>query len=176
MQEKDEVIIRPSDRIILGYASTVGRRKTMEDTMFLYGNANSSGQQVELIGIFDGHDGSDVAEAASELFPWKLETKFRKPRDDNKGCIKQVFTSVNNEIKQKEIRGGTTALIGVCIDHKCYIANLGDCRCVIGADGESQRITTDHSPGNPRERVRIIRAGGDVTTQYTKQGILKNII
>ncbi len=56
---------------------------------------------------------------------------------------------------------------GLRVDHKLYVANIGDSRCMIvrrGAAGtlEVVALSYDHKPDTPKEKERILRAGGRV--------------
>ena len=43
-----------------------------------------------------------------------------------------------------------------------YTGNAGDSRCVACVDGEANALSSDHKPGDERERKRIEGAGGFV--------------
>jgi serine/threonine protein phosphatase PrpC len=50
------------------------------------------------------------------------------------------------------------------IDEIAYIANTGDSRAVISYNGGTKfdALTEDHKPSEEAERVRILKAGGQI--------------
>ena len=46
----------------------------------------------------------------------------------------------------------------------CYVANVGDSRAVLSADGGKQivALTRDHKPNDELEKNRITNAGGKI--------------
>ena len=46
---------------------------------------------------------------------------------------------------------------------KVYVANAGDSRCVMGADGEAVEMSIDHKPDEKVEIDRIEKAGSTIT-------------
>jgi len=62
---------------------------------------------------------------------------------------------------------GTTAVFGIRVDERLYVANIGDSRCVLcrqksGDSFEAIPLSVDQKPENPKEKARIIKAGGRV--------------
>ena len=50
------------------------------------------------------------------------------------------------------------------IDDVCYIANVGDSRALLSADGGMFHIalSRDHKPNDDNEQKRIVEAGGKI--------------
>ena len=46
----------------------------------------------------------------------------------------------------------------------CYVANVGDSRAVLSADGGNKiyPLSNDHKPGDEKEATRIKNAGGEI--------------
>jgi protein phosphatase 1L len=62
-------------------------------------------------------------------------------------------------------RGGACAATALVKDGELYVANVGDCRAVLGTrDGIATALTSDHTPGREDERLRI---ESSVRDQYT---------
>jgi protein phosphatase 1L len=62
-------------------------------------------------------------------------------------------------------RGGACAATALVKDRELYIANVGDCRAVLGTrGGVATALTSDHTPGREDERLRI---ESSVRDQYT---------
>ncbi|BHF72119.1 hypothetical protein SprV_0401518300 [Sparganum proliferum] len=56
--------------------------------------------------------------------------------------------------------GGSTCIVLLIRDGHIYCANCGDSRAVISSLGVAEAFSTDHKPSLPRERSRILAAGG----------------
>uniref|UniRef100_A0A0X3P3B1 protein-serine/threonine phosphatase n=1 Tax=Schistocephalus solidus TaxID=70667 RepID=A0A0X3P3B1_SCHSO len=56
--------------------------------------------------------------------------------------------------------GGSTCIVLLVRDGHIYCANCGDSRAVISSLGVAEAFSTDHKPSLPRERSRILAAGG----------------
>ncbi|VDK31448.1 unnamed protein product [Dibothriocephalus latus] len=56
--------------------------------------------------------------------------------------------------------GGSTCIVLLVRDGQIYCANCGDSRAVISCLGVAEAFSTDHKPSLPRERSRILAAGG----------------
>ena len=53
-------------------------------------------------------------------------------------------------------RGGACAVTALVKDGELYVANVGDCRAVVGSrNGVATALTSDHTPGREDERLRI---------------------
>ncbi|TYZ64920.1 hypothetical protein PybrP1_001143 [[Pythium] brassicae (nom. inval.)] len=91
-----------------------------------------------------------------------------------KRALLEGFQRTDAQVVQKNpSRDGSTALllwfvVGDRSDPAdaayYYTANLGDCRAVLCRGSHAVPLTTDHTPGRPDERQRIVAAGGFVGT------------
>lgn len=121
-----------ASKIVLthGSAEARGVRPTMEDAKFVLDLKDGL-----LVGVFDGHGGSEVADIASQdfqvLFPQKL--------DETCGNVHQAFEKVFLQIQKKIIQHlgfasiGSTAVVSY-IDAKnqlIYTATIGDSEAFI---------------------------------------------
>ncbi len=61
-------------------------------------------------------------------------------------------------------RSGSCAIILIIIDDICYVANVGDSRALMSADGGEKifALTNDHKPTDEIEYKRIIENGGKI--------------
>lgn len=66
---------------------------------------------------------------------------------------------------------GCTALVALIKDKKIYVANAGDCRCVVSKNGEAIELSLDHKPENDIELKRIENAGGRVSAGRVNDGL-----
>uniref|UniRef100_A0A7S3G2V9 protein-serine/threonine phosphatase n=1 Tax=Palpitomonas bilix TaxID=652834 RepID=A0A7S3G2V9_9EUKA len=120
---------------------------------------------VRLIGVFDGHGGSEAADyLIDHLQPAIRSSKFY-PRD-LPACLRDAF--IRTDVSFIEEMGavtkcGSTALSIAMEGSILYLANVGDCRAVIGhADGTPSQLTEDLNCENQKEVERIEKMGGRV--------------
>jgi protein phosphatase 2C family protein 2/3 len=61
-------------------------------------------------------------------------------------------------------RSGSCAIVVIIIDETCYVANVGDSRAMMSADGGEKIIvlSNDHKPTDEVEMKRIIENGGKI--------------
>lgn len=64
--------------------------------------------------------------------------------------------------KQIVVTSGCTAIVGVLQGNLLTVANLGDCRAVLGQQGKLIPLSEDHKPTRPDEKKRIQDLGGEV--------------
>jgi protein phosphatase 1B len=79
-------------------------------------------------------------------------------------AIKSGFLRIDQSMRNSSRdMSGCTAICALISPTHLFIANCGDSRAVL-FDGEAAKFATeDHKPLNPKERKRIIRAGGSAT-------------
>jgi len=65
---------------------------------------------------------------------------------------------------------GTTLVAALILSHEVYVANIGDSRCYIWAEGELKQVTSDHS------LVQALVDIGDITPEEAKTHPKKNLI
>jgi len=147
-------------RVQVGFADTVGRRPANEDQIVIIGE-----EYYDVIGIFDGHNGANVSKFISETIGNVIKEGWQTCQGEvTDELFRDIFKKTNELIKESSVQGGSTALLITITENDIYIANAGDCRCIIGKNEDNvQRITTDHKPDNEIEKARIEECGGYVT-------------
>ncbi|KAL9677409.1 hypothetical protein QQ045_005638 [Rhodiola kirilowii] len=147
-----------------GYASTLGKRSSMED----YYEAkldNVNGQIVGLFGVFDGHGGIRAAEFVKQNLFSNL-MKHPKFTTDIKSAIADAYNHTDSEFLESEKNqardAGSTASTAVLVGDQLLVANVGDSRVVMCRDGNAIAVSRDHKPDQTDERQRIEDAGGFV--------------
>ncbi|XP_036149694.1 probable protein phosphatase CG10417 isoform X2 [Monomorium pharaonis] len=65
---------------------------------------------------------------------------------------------------------GCTAVVAILKDNELYVANAGDSRCVLCRDGQAIELSLDHKPEDAPEMERIVKAGGEVTSDGRVNG------
>ncbi|ESN94860.1 hypothetical protein HELRODRAFT_157743 [Helobdella robusta] len=114
--------------------------------------------------ILDGHAGSFVSENSAKLL---LTAILSTPELKKKG-IKNGFLLLP-EAKAIDDRSGTTVVCSFITPTQIIVINCGDSRGVLfsgkGQNGNVVLATMDHKPILPKERERIVSAGGYVMIQ-----------
>jgi serine/threonine protein phosphatase PrpC len=157
------------------YTSTKGRRDANEDRHTIKLNINktdSSYNDINLFGIYDGHGGCDISDYLSNniekfyCLP-ELQVPFLEEYH------KKVFSILQEQILglkyKKGFKCGSTCLLNIMYRYKSCIyfniVNLGDSRLVVVyRSGISKQITTDHKPEDTIEKTRIQKMGGTIYT------------
>ncbi|EFA78586.1 protein phosphatase 2C-related protein [Heterostelium album PN500] len=157
-----KVVKHHSSRFIVGFADTIGRRPNMEDESVIYGTFRGHIDE-DYFALFDGHGGNDVAKLAATDLHKHLAEKLKANHNPVKS-LKESFASLHRAIQDKNMRGGTTAVVALFLGKKGYVANVGDSRAVLCRDGVAVRVSNDHKPNDPKEEERIKALGGTVVT------------
>ena len=159
-----------------GYISSAvheekGDRLTMQDAHIIEINSKL-GIDISIFGIFDGHGpiptGADASEFVANNIQNELVEKY-KTDEDLSTCLTESFISLDEKMKEKKYtKSGTTAVVSLITPYKIVVANTGDSRLIIvrrGTDGKPKIKfhTEDHKPSLPYEKLRIEKAGGEVS-------------
>ncbi|XP_058098631.1 probable protein phosphatase 2C 27 isoform X2 [Magnolia sinica] len=119
-------------------------------------------------GVFDGHGGSDAAS-----FIRKNILKFIIEDSHFPTCVEKAIRSafVNADRAFADTcyldsSSGTTALTALIFGRIMLIANVGDCRAVLGKRGRAIELSRDHKPNCTSERIRIENLGGIIYDGY----------
>lgn len=149
-----------------------GTRSYMEDRILVVPRLPRR-EDVAVLGVFDGHGGSQVAQLATELLPEILTdclTRYVEPVT----AIRECFLQLDEEIRRSREAAllgfdsiGCTANVIVVIRRasrlRLFCANSGDSRAVLSRAGVALELSQDHKPHDPKEKRRIEAAGGFVT-------------
>eukprot|EP00959_Pyramimonas_sp_CCMP1952_P446650 9352261-Pyramimonas_sp.AAC.2 len=95
------------------------------------------------VGVFDGHGalgtGDHAAQAVSGLLPQALKMVreqhgFRQAKQD--AVFEEAFARASEQLigqlGRKNGDAGATAVVALFSDERLYVANCGDCRCILG--------------------------------------------
>lgn len=176
-------LLHKTDTHTIGKVSSVysikNQRKYMED--FYIRQENDIG----IYAIFDGHGGSDSAIYARNFFNKSITKYIHHHRRDTfnfsnalENFIIEVETKLNSrKISKKKKNSGTTCLIVIIEKTKITVANVGDCRAVLGGNkGVVFDETVDHKPRtNPIEKKRIEAAGGFLKDVHINDRVLRDV-
>lgn len=163
--------------VVAALSSTFGERgkDSMEDrsliTHTLVGLPNT-----HLFGVFDGHNGQVCAEFVVNLVEGAMIRVWHKDEATPESALIHAFEDLDyaflNSTPETE-QSGCTAIAALIVDSTLYVANLGDCRCVLGkTDGSALVLSKDHVATDPEESARIAARGGFVSVTGRAQGCL----
>ena len=158
--------------IVTASGRTRGKRPYMEDVDFSYPALRVSEyhKQVCVIGVLDGHGGSECAQFVADEIPAKLSglLKAQPARNcDMALVLHQAFLQVDAEyLASSGSNAGSTACVilwdGGEGNETCFIANTGDTRAVLCRGGAAIDLTIDRKASDPEEVARIAQLGGFV--------------
>uniref|UniRef100_A0A6B2LFY3 PPM-type phosphatase domain-containing protein n=1 Tax=Arcella intermedia TaxID=1963864 RepID=A0A6B2LFY3_9EUKA len=139
----------------------MGRRRKMEDAIVILGLGPLIQEDEDLIALFDGHGGLEVASFLAKNFHKKLRYNLTQ-HPDPKEALRTTFLDMDQSFT-KEKMCGSTAVVAYLKSQHLYIANCGDSRAVLGIKNfPPQRVSFDHKPSVLSEQKRIQEAGGVV--------------
>ena len=178
---------------ISGYAynSYHGTRKSYNEDMIKvrynleknYVDTNNKNYKafISYFAVFDGHGGDGCCKFLKEYLDEYLFNLQFFPINVVES-IREAFSTVEEQFRKKAIqngvlfdKSGSCAVIALIINNVLYIINLGDSRALYSRDGGKQlyQITRDHKPNDPKEKVRIEKAGGKV--YYDNEAIINGV-
>ena len=179
-------------RVTFGASSVQGWRNAQEDAHLALPQFDGN---TSLWGVFDGHNGAEVAQFAAKKLPkiilnnknykeGKIETALQESfmaLDDlllTRDSIKELITLRQSYSKAPitrsnapAIASGCTAVVALIKDDMIYVANLGDSRCILSRKGKAYPLSEDHKPDNESEKQRIENAGGEVVYGRINYGV-----
>lgn len=162
------------------YHTVQGKRESNEDQHFIFSNLDgkySDKNNINMMGVFDGHGGKLVSKYLKENLPDYFTKKFKdnllsKPEKFSK-YVSKVFDTLQTKLIEEHPKavnycGSTACLVIHCInklEKKGYlwVINIGDSRAVLNnKNGLSIQLSKDHKPNSPDERMRIEKMGGKI--------------
>ena len=85
--------------------------------------------------------------------------------------ILKADLSDDQDLYKMEIgNDGCTICVALLAHDELYVANAGDCRCVLYSADSVTALSTDHKPSHPEEEKRIIKAGYKVDHHEDRVG------
>ncbi|XP_011873860.1 PREDICTED: probable protein phosphatase CG10417 [Vollenhovia emeryi] len=114
----------------------------------------------------DGDDTEDIDEDESDEDDEDEDEVEEEDIDESDDDTDDLM--VNNEKPGSD--SGCTAVVAILKENELYVANAGDSRCVLCRDGQAIELSLDHKPEDAPEMDRIVRAGGEVTSDGRVNG------
>ncbi|RLN00635.1 putative protein phosphatase 2C 77 [Panicum miliaceum] len=152
------------------------------------------GSRVAFYGVYDGHGGraavdfvadklgknvvAALAAAASTTASHRQQSGLlpssspppptgEEEEDETEqvvAAIRAAYLTTDSAFLSQGVRGGACAATALVKDGDLYVANVGDCRAVLGSrGGVATALTSDHTAGREDERRRIESSGGYVS-------------
>lgn len=160
-----------------------GRHDNEDRCMWESDTFEPGGVAFHTVGVLDGHDTAAASDRVSKLLPGVVARWLKEGRS-----VAEAYTAAmaqcEDNLKSVHASAGTCVLSCTLAGNHVWCANLGDCRAGLfslqvdprSPDGEEgvpavrkvpkvERLiwlSHDHKASDPRERRRIIEAGGQV--------------
>ena len=156
------------------------------------GAVRSSNQDAYISGILpngavwtavcDGMGGANGGNVASLTAVDSISSSFEEvgasisAETDFPALLQQILNTANQRIFEKasetpELAGmGTTAVLALIFQNRCYIAHVGDSRAYLFREGKLRRLTEDHSL--VQELIRL----GEITPEQARTHPRRNVI
>lgn len=164
-------------QISSGLSSTCGQRgeDRMEDRSIAVEQVAGL-PNTHLFAVFDGHGGQACSDFAANNFPGALFRAWTNENATPASALVHAFEDTDYTFLKAtpgSEESGCTALAALVVDSTLYVANAGDCRCVLGkTNGNAVDLSKDHIATDSAERARIIARGGFVSVGGRVQGRL----
>jgi len=131
---------------------------------------------IDLVAVFDGHAGDEVAEELIKIFPEMLADKMDKLSNIDAplsvtDALNDTFLAVDYKLYQGGgFTSGSTGVVALWPPNNyLYIGNLGDSRAVVWSGDHLIVETKDHKPQHEQERIK---ASGGFIEQGRVGGIM----
>lgn len=163
--------------ITAALSSTCGNRgpDRMEDRSIVQSQLANL-PNTHLFGVFDGHAGQNCSDFVAKHFAGALFRAWVNADATPESALVHAFEDVDEAFLKDAPaaeESGCTALTALVVDSTLFVANAGDCRCVLGrTDGSYVDLSRDHVATDPFEKARIEARGGFVSPQGRVQGRL----
>jgi len=123
-------------------------------------------KKASFFAVYDGHGGSKVATHVSRNLHRVIlrRPEYKEGRYEEaiiKGYL-ECDDKMRHEETLKEEMSGSTAITALLRGSDLYVGNVGDSRCIASIRGVADPLSSDHKPGDPLEKARIVSAGGFV--------------
>lgn len=125
-----------------------------------------AGTDIHLLASFDGHGGAACSTfAAAQIRGAVLHNcanMAATPSSALSSAFEQLDAAFLASIPSTE-ESGATALAALIVGGALFVANAGDCRCILSrTDGSVTALSRDHVAVDPDEAARVSARGGEV--------------
>jgi len=155
----------------IGCSATSGRSTKYEDNFLCL-----EYDGVTFVGVFDGHVGHEAAYVSAETFSTSLgpivTPAFSQTNRDLKRAIRRSFCLVNDELRRRNVKDGTTAVIIGVKSNKGVCGHLGDSLALLVTKETSIWLTSPHRPTEKTEYAKLRRSNKSVASDWRVDGKL----
>jgi serine/threonine protein phosphatase PrpC/Leucine-rich repeat (LRR) protein len=155
----------------IGCSATSGRSTKYEDNFL---SVRSEG--VSFVGVFDGHAGHESAFVSAQTFASLLGPLvgrvFRESPGVVKKAIRHSFCLVNDELRRRAVKDGTTAVIVGVTERRAVVGHLGDSLALLVTANAWEFLTRPHRPTDKAEYLRMRKQRKSVTSDWRVDGKL----
>ncbi|QDZ18678.1 protein serine/threonine phosphatase 2C [Chloropicon primus] len=158
-----------------GSFQTIGGRDSQEDRIVQSSpSPYFEGLGVHLLAVFDGHRGSEASEYCARHVEKVLTRCLREAAlgksgdslDSKKGLPRQALERAFQVLDEsffeahEGCNAGATSLVCLVCESKVFVANCGDCRCIVGGPAGVRELSRDHTTASEGERERVMASKG----------------
>ena len=178
--------------VLFGASTVQGWRNTQEDAHICQPQLDGT---ASLWGVFDGHNGAEVAQFAAKRLPKILLSNKNYREGKYELALQESFQAMDDLLLARDsikelislrqayskapitrqnapaIASGCTAVVALVKNGTAYVANLGDSRCILARNGKAYPLSEDHKPDSDTEKARIEAAGGEVVSGRINYGV-----
>ena len=156
----------------IGFSASSGRSTKYEDNFM-----SSSYNGVSFVGVFDGHVGHESALISAESFTSILPRVVGPVFDDKnskivKSAYRKTFALVNDELRRRSVKDGTTAVIVGIHNNKIVVGHLGDSLALLICDDHDEWLTRPHRPTERSEYNKMKNEKKSVSSNWRVDGKL----
>jgi serine/threonine protein phosphatase PrpC len=169
----------------IGFSHMMGSMCKDEDRIVI-DLAEDGSSEWSIVGICDGHGGSDAVQFISrQLAPiLRAHIEMLEFRDNIHEAIRAAFAACNTAVyshlvlngDHDDLESGCTCVVLLIRAGRLICANIGDSRCVFfdhltgPTPQPAVRLSLDHKPSLPEEILRIQTQGGIVVGDLMSKG------
>lgn len=157
----------------IGCSATSGRSTKYEDNFL-----STKYDDIQFAGVFDGHVGHEAAfvsaEAFANLIGRYIGPAYNKTPYELKLAVCKTFAMVNDELRRRDVKDGTTAVI-VGVDNKSgriCVGHLGDSLALMVCKDRDEWLTKPHRPMDRHEYNRMRADKKSVSSDWRVDGKL----
>lgn len=143
-------------------AQMKGLHESTEDSVIVQTNVRNN---IDLVGVFDGHGGSITSMYSSKQFGMLYETQ---DVELSVAGLEKVLKRLEQSIRENKLSDGSTCGLAVMAGQQALVTTIGDVRVIVVKDnGKIKFETNDHRPSERAEFERIKKNGGYVINHRT---------
>jgi serine/threonine protein phosphatase PrpC len=143
-----------------------GGRLEQEDTNIIgLQVADANGTFYEVVAVFDGHNGAQVAEFLQKELPMYLRRHLATVMDVTElpGALHRAFLEAHADLPEGySYETGSTAVVALVSRTHIVVASTGDSRAVLVSGGTGIELVPAHNFELPGETERVRASGGEV--------------